>query len=231
MLSHLYLVHFHEFDGMEQSVVDARSFERYLAISDQVNKRTAFEHRRTLARRFRAFVCALHQLVYTFAFERGYLDDGHSYLMFQLCRVDLVSRLMHLVYHIERHYDGHVYLKQLSGQIEVSLQIGRVHDVYHAIGFFIENVIARNDLLGRVRRKRIYARQIDYGYLFSEFFIDTFAFVDRDARPVAYVRGRACQIVEQRRLAAIGIACQRKSLHSFTSVTTSSASLLRKVSS
>ena len=55
--------------------------------------------------------------------------------------------------------------------------------------------------------------------------------VDGDARIVADVLVRAGDIVEKRRLAAVGIARQCKLLHFATSISTHAASVLRRVSS
>ena len=124
--------------------------------------------------------------------------------------VYFVARASDRVHHVERDYYGDIRLEHLRSQIQIALEVGRVDYVYNKIGTLVYHVVTRHDLLGRVRRKRVYAGKIDYLYALGrlplEPAVHAFALFHGNARPIAYVRRAARQAVEQSRFAAIRIA-------------------------
>lgn len=75
--------------------------------------------------------------------------------------------LIHHVHHVQRHHHGQADFNELGGQIQVALEVGGVHDVEDGVGFFIDEIIAGNDFLKRVRRERVDAGKV----LNDDFFI------------------------------------------------------------
>lgn len=63
------LVKFHKFNRVEQSVVDALTFERDFAIADKVHERTCFENRFSLTLFVGCVVRAFHKFFKTFSFS------------------------------------------------------------------------------------------------------------------------------------------------------------------
>ena len=224
-------VAFDEFDCVEERVLDPVAVKQRLDLAYRARKFGAAEHAHRFASALACAVRLVHQLLDALAFERGNLHDGDAELVFQRLRVDLVARLFHRVHHIERDHHRNFYLHQLSGEIKVAFQVRRVDDVDDEVGLFVQYVIARDDLFGSVRRKRINAGQVEDFDGLGALFVDALLFVNGDAGPVADVRRRPRQRVEQRCLAAVGVARECEFNHSATSVSTAAASVLRRVSS
>ncbi len=231
MHARLDLVHFRKFYGMEERIFHLLPFERDRDVADEVGDRRIFEQRFALSALFGNFDRAVHEFFDPRALQSGYGDDGQPRLLFERFRVDAVAVLFHGVHHVERDDHGHVDFHELRRQIEVTLEVGRVDDVDDAIGLFVEDIIARNNFFGRVRRKGINAGQVDDIDFFLAPFIGPLALIDGYARPVADVRRRTRQKVKKRRFTAVGIARQRKFFHFSASMVTHAASLLRSVSS
>ena len=149
-----------------------------------------------------------HELGHAVPLERRRLDDGAAQLLRQAGHVDLVAALLHEVHHVERHHDGHAQIEDLRGQVQVALEVRRVHEVHDDVGAAVQQVVARHDLLGRVRRQRVHARQVRDDHVFVAGVLP-FLFLNGHARPVANVLAGAGQIVEHRRLAAVRVAGKR----------------------
>ena len=231
MVLHLEFVALDEFDGMEERVLHSVPVQQSLDLAYRAGELGAAQHAHRFAPALRRGARLVHKLLDALAFERGYLHHRDGEFVLKRLRAHFVARLFHRVHHVEGDHHGHFYLKQLCGEIKVALQIRGVHDVDDEVRFFVEYVVPRYDLFGSVRRKRINAGKVEYAHLFRPFFVHALFLVHRDARPVADVRRGACQRVEQRRFAAVGIARKREFQHSSTSSTTHAASVLRSVSS
>ena len=91
------------------------------------------------------------QVFKAIALECRYLDDRHLELLGKLLGLDGVAALLHDVHLVERDHHGHAELHELRGQVEISLEVGRVDDVNDDVGVAVDQVIARDDLLARVR--------------------------------------------------------------------------------
>jgi len=72
------------------------------------------------------------------------------------------------IHHVEHENDGPAEVEHLMYEVEVSLEVGGVDDADDAVGLrhvgaTTKEHIAHNGLVGRTRRERISARQIDDG--------------------------------------------------------------------
>ena len=156
-------------------------------------------------------------------------DDRHAQLLREAVRVDAAAVAGQLVHHVERQHRRHAQRQQLQRQIEVALEIRRVDDVDDAVGLVFQDEIAGHDLLRRVGAERVDARQIDHGAVLLP--ADGAGFlVDRDAGEIADMLVGACQLVEQRRFAAVLVAGQGEDHSASSSMVMLCASSLRSVS-
>ena len=115
---------------------------------------------------------------------------------------------MNDVHLIERHHDRHAELHELGRQIQVTLEVRCVDDVDDDVSCTLDQIVTSNDFLIRIGRQRVDARQVDDFDLRMVFQRSRFT-LDGDSRPVAYVLMIAGELIEQGRLARIGIADQR----------------------
>ena len=157
--------------------------------------------------------------------DRHHRDAQSLRKLFHVHRAAVAGQLIH---HVERQHRGHAQRKHLQREIEVALEIRRVDDVDDRVGLFIDDEVARDDLLGRVRPQRIDARKVDHRAVLLSAYLARLA-VDGDAREVADVLVCARQLVEKRRFAAVLVARQRKNHTASSSMSMLCASSLRSV--
>ena len=198
-----------ELDGVpaQARVVDLAG-DGFLDVGDGVLD-AAGEDVRVLAgllflRRGHGRLCGLHAAL---ALERAHLDHLAAQLLAELNDVDLVAVLAHKVHHVDGHNHRNAQLDQLRGQVQVALDVRSVHDVEDRVRPLLDQVAARHDLLERVGRQGIDARQV----LDDDVLVPleaAFLLFHGHARPVAHVLGATRQVVEQRGLAAVRIARQ-----------------------
>ena len=122
-----------------------------------------------------------------------------------------------LVHHVQGQHHGHPQLQQLQCQIEISLNIGGIHDIDDPVGLFLKNEIPGHDLLLGVGTQRVDARQIYHRAALAILDLP-YLLVHRYTGEISHMLVRAGKSVKKRGLAAILIACQRKD-HAFTSST------------
>ena len=171
--------------------------------------------RRALLRRVDG---GFQQLVHAAALERRRLHHGAAQPGRQLGHIDLVAVLLHQVHHVQRHHHRQAQVEDLRRKVEVALEVCGVHEVDDRVGTagalparscrIAQQVVARHDLLGRVRRERVDARQVRDGDVQSVR-VGALLLLDGNARPVAHVLRGPGQVVEHRRLAAVRIAGKR----------------------
>ena len=101
----------------------------------------------------RGFLCAD-------AFERAGLYHLAAQRVAEFDKIDHVSVFAHHIDHIQRDYRRNAKLKQLRGQIEVAFDVAAVHDVDDRIRPLCHEIVARDDLLQRVRRERVDTGQV-----------------------------------------------------------------------
>ena len=146
----------------------------------------------------------LHDAV---ALQRGDLDDLAAQLAGELLDVDLVAVLAHDVDHVDGDDNGDTQLSQLSGQIEVALEVRTVDDIQDGVGTLVDQVVTGNDLLEGVGGEGVDAGQVHDDHVSVLFQLALFL-LHGDAGPVADELVRTGQGVEQRRLAAVRVARQ-----------------------
>ena len=136
----------------------------------------------------------------------------------ELLHVDFVTVLARDVDHVERDDHRNAQLGELRGQVEVALDVRRIHDVEDRVGLLADQIAARDDLLQRVGREGVNARQVlDDDILRAA--QPAFLLFDRDARPVAHILVAAGEVVEHGGLAAVRVARQGNlDGHSFASL-------------
>jgi len=137
----------------------------------------------------------------------------------------------HLIHHVEGQYHGDPQLQKLQSKVEITLDIGGIHNIDDAIRLLIQDEIPGDDLLLGIGPQRIDAWQIDDGAIFLAPDIAHFL-IDGDAGKIADMLIGAGKGIEQGGFAAILIAGQCEdhiSAASFTSIFWASST--RRVSS
>ena len=150
----------------------------------------------------------VYQLVHALVLGSG--DGDHRYAQHGLHGVDVDGALIahQLVHHVQRHHHGDAHLQKLHGQVQVSLDIGGVHDVDDGLGLILQNEVPGYDLLAAEGGHGVDARQV--GDLRVGIAPDDAGFpVHRNAGEVAHVLLGAGELVEQGGLAAVLVAHQR----------------------
>ena len=227
----LEFVALHQLDGVEERVLHPAAVEERLHFAYGAREFGASQHAHRVALALARGICLVHKLLDPLAFQGGDLHHRDGELVFERLRAHLVARLFHRVHHVERHHHGHLDLHELRGEIKIALKVGRVHDVDDEVRLFVQDVVARDDLFGSVRREGVDAGKVEDLDGFGALFVDALLLVHRDARPVAHVCRGARKSVEERRFAAVRVARKCEFDHSSTSVSTQAASVLRRVSS
>ena len=151
----------------------------------------------------------VHQFVHALVLSRR---DGHhrdAQHGFHLVDADGAAVAAHLVHHVQGQHHGGIQLHELHRQVQVALDVGRVHDVDDAGRLFADDELAGDDLLAGIGRHRVDAGQVG-DFRFRVLFDGTALPVHRDAGEVAHMLVGAGELVEQGRLAAVLVARQRK---------------------
>ena len=149
------------------------------------------------------------KLVDTLVLHRGDGHDGNAERRLELVDAHRAAVRGELVHHVESEHHRDVELHQLQREIKVALDVGRVDDVDDRGGLLLDQEVARHDLLVRVRRERVDAGKVDHRRLGMTAQL-ALLLVDSDAREVADMLICTCELVEQRGLAAVLVAGERK---------------------
>ena len=150
-----------------------------------------------------------HQFLDTLVLRRG---NGH-YRCSEECLhcvyVNHAAVLINFVHHVEGNNDRHVHLKQLHCEIQIPLNIGRVHNIDDRFRLFIQYEISRHQFLFGVGRHGINTRKIRDQSIFMAEDHAVFA-IHRNSREISHMLSRSGQRVEKGRLAAVLISDKRK---------------------
>ncbi len=147
----------------------------------------------------------IQELVYAASLEGRNLDDGAAEVPAELGDVDGVPVLLDEVHHVEGDCHRHAQVDDLGGEVEVALEVGGVHDVDDDVGMPAHQVVAGDDLFGRIGRQGIDARQVGDANVFSAL-AGALLLLNGHTGPVANVLAGSGEIVEQCRLAAVRVA-------------------------
>ena len=137
----------------------------------------------------------IDELVDAFILYRGNGHHGNAERGLELVDAHRSAVGTKFVHHVQRKHHGNIEFHELQRKVEVSLDVGRVDDIDNDRGRIVDEKIARNDFLIRIRRQRIYARKVNHGRLGVATQL-AFFFVDRHAREIAHMLVRACELVE-----------------------------------
>ena len=146
-----------------------------------------------------------NQLIHALILRSG--DRHHRHAQHALHGVDVHGAAVsgQLVHHVQRHDHRHVHLQQLHRQIQIALDVGRVHDIDDRLRLCLQHEFARDQLLAGIGRHGIDPRQIgDGGVLLTA--DGAVLAIDGHAREIAHMLVGAGQLVEQCRLAAVLVA-------------------------
>ena len=182
-------------------------YRRFLNMGDGVLHRAG---KRVLGDGF-AVLCRVNRRFRRFhnagAFEGGDLHNLTAQLAGKFLYVDLIPALFHHVHHVDGDDNRDPKLGKLGGQVQVSFQIGAVHDVENRVRALPDQVVSCHHFLQRIRRKRVNAGQVHDDHVIMLFQFALFLF-HRNARPVTHKLVGAGQRVEQGRFTAVGVARQ-----------------------
>ena len=142
-------------------------------------------------------------------------DDGDAELLLQAGNADVEPGLRGEVHHVQHEDDRTAEVEDLVDQVEVPLEVGRVDDAEDAVGLRgvaapAEQHVARDGLVGRARGERIRAGQVDDRDGLAVLGVGRAdLFLDGDPGIISDLLLQAGEGVEERALAAVGIAHQR----------------------
>ena len=170
---------------------------------------TAGEHMRQLAGALGQ--CQLHGLFRcrcaALALEGADLHHRAAQGLAELFSVDPVAVFSHQVHHVHRHHHRQPQLDQLSGEVEVPLDVGAVHDVQNGIRLLAYQVVSGHHFFQGVRGEGVDAGQVLDDHILMSLEAALLLF-HRDAGPVAYVLIGAGQIIEQGGFSTVRVAGQ-----------------------
>ena len=92
--------------------------------------------------------------------QGGDLHHLAAKLLCQVGCVQLVAVLFHDIHHVDGHDNRNAQLHQLSGQIQVALQVRAVNDVQDRVRPFVDQVIPGNHFFQGIRGKAVDTRQV-----------------------------------------------------------------------
>ena len=150
-----------------------------------------------------------HQFFYTLILRGGNRNHRRSEECFHCVYVDHAAVLIHFIHHVESDYNRDVHFQQLHGQIQIPLNIGRVHDIDDRLRLFIQDKVSRDQFLFGVGRHGVDARKIRDQSIFMTEDHAVFA-IHRNSRKISHMLPRPGQRVEKGRLAAVLISDKRK---------------------
>ena len=156
----------------------------------------------------------LHELTHALISGSGNRYDRDLQETLHLIDQNRTAVAFHFIHHIDRKHHRYIKLHQLHGEIKIAREIRRIHDIDDARRLLFEDKFSRDDFLARIRRKGINPRQIHHLCLRIAA-NHARLLIHRDPGEIADMLVGACQLVEERRLAAVLIADERKSQSAF----------------
>ena len=126
----------------------------------------------------------------------------------ELLHAECVAPLLGLVVHIERTDHGDVHVDELGGEVEIALEVAGVDDVDDEVGRMVDELLANVEFLWRIGREGVGAGEIDQLDMVALILGEARLRIDRDATVVAHALMGAGGEIEERGLAAVGIADQ-----------------------
>ena len=167
-----------------------------------INMRNSWVSLFRLFSHLQAFFHSLHR---SLPMERGNRNDLAPDLFAKCLEINLSSGLFYHVHHVDGDNDGNSDLQKLGGKVQISLQIGTIHDIQNDIRLLVNQIISRNHFLRGVRGKRVDTGKIldDHILMPLQF---SFLLFNGYAWPVTDVLGTSGQIVKQRCFPAVRVS-------------------------
>ena len=141
-------------------------------------------------------------------FQRADLQHFAAQSLPQLFQIDGIPILADQINHIDGNHHRVSQFNQLSGQVEIPLNICSVNDIQDSIRALLDQICTGHNLLRRIGRQRINARKILERYMLKPF-QRTLLFFHGNPRPVTHILIGSCQRIKQGRLSAVWISGQR----------------------
>ena len=110
---------------------------------------------------------------------------------------------------VERHHDRDPELEQLDGEVQVPLEVRRVHHVQHEIRALAREVLAGDDLLLAVGGHRVDAGEVHEPDPRAAMLERRLLLLDRHPGPVADLESRPGDRVDEGGLPAVRVARHR----------------------
>ena len=131
---------------------------------------------------------------------------GHSQQHSQFLIVYVVATVFHLVVHVQGAYHGHVHVYELRGKVEVAFQVRCVYHVDDDVRRLVHELFAHVELFRAVCREAVCARQVYQFEVVAHHVGVAVLGIYGNARVVSHPLVRPRGEVEERRLAAVGVA-------------------------
>ena len=151
--------------------------------------------------------CMADQFVHTFVFRSRNGDYGYSQECLHGIHIDGTVIAGDFIHHVQGYDHGNVHFQQLHGQIQITLDIRRIHDINDSSGFLIQDKITGYDLFTAVRGHGINTGQVCHQSIRIPF-DGTVLTVYGNSGEISHMLIRAGELIEQCSLAAVLISRQ-----------------------
>ena len=111
-------------------------------------------------------------------------DNRHSEKIAKLLYIQFVSLEGQLIVHIQSHDHSKVHIDELGGKVEISLQIGCVHDIDDHIRSVFHEILPHIQFFRTIGRQRICPRKVNDSEMISSIFEKALLSIDRNAAVV-----------------------------------------------
>ena len=104
--------------------------------------------------------CQFRCLQAVLIFKRADFNDFTMQFPAQGVNVDPVAVLADQIHHVDGDDDGHAQLEQLCGQIQVTFNVGTVHNIEDGIGLLIDQIVSGDHFLQGIGGQGINAGKV-----------------------------------------------------------------------
>ena len=153
--------------------------------------------------------CMVYKLCNTLIFCCWDWDNWNTKHRLQFIDAYRSAISAHLIHHIECKHHRHIKLQKLHCQIQISLNICGIHDIYNAGRLLLNNKLSCHNLLTAVGRHWVNAWQIRHKRIRMISNLTIFA-VNCHAWKISNVLVWTSQLIKKCCLSAVLISCKRK---------------------
>ena len=101
---------------------------------------------------FCGFNSRFNKLGYTLVFGGAYGNGRHTQKLGYKLYINRSAVTANLVHHIKRQNHRNIQFQKLHGQIQVALNVRRIHDIDDSLRVLLQNKLTRHQLLIRIWR-------------------------------------------------------------------------------